>query len=300
MLAFILLVVWLGAAASALLWGLDYYVLPLEERAFSPLAPVFAPTGAVGHGLGVVGTAMIVVGVAGYSARRRMPLLRSLGALKQGLQVHIFLCTLGPLFVLLHTSFKFGGLVSVAFWSMAVVVASGLFGRYVYVRIPKTLNGRFLEVDQVQERIRELSDEIRARVTEVAAAGSGLPAASLDASLDAALHGGLAPGEIRAQPRGFFAALLWAVREDLRARGRERRLRRAVRQGHVPLEFRRSLLELARERARLRQQAIVLQPFQRLFRYWHVVHLPLAVVMFIILAGHIAVAVLFGYTWVWG
>jgi hypothetical protein len=244
---------------------------------------MFAPTGFVGHGLGIVGTAMIVVGVVGYSARRRLAFLRPLGALKHWLQVHIFLCTLGPFFVLLHTTFKFGGLVSVAFWSMAVVVASGLFGRYVYVRIPKTLNGRFLGVDAVQARIEELSAAIRERAGEAAAA----------------VEEALASQDIRARPRGFTGSLVWAVREDVRTRGRQRRLRKIVREGHVPAELQAPLLDLVGERTRLSQQALLLQPFQRLFRYWHVVHLPLAVVMFLILAGHVVVAVLFGYTWIW-
>ena len=55
---------------------------------------------------------------------------------------------------------------------------------------------------------------------------------------------------------------------------------------------------LAGEQRRLRQQVLLLRPFQRLFRYWHVFHLPLAIVMFLILAVHVGVAVLFGYTWV--
>jgi len=35
-----------------------------------------------------------------------------------------------------------------------------------------------------------------------------------------------------------------------------------------------------------------------MFRYWHAFHLPLAILMFVILAVHIAVAILFGYTWI--
>jgi hypothetical protein len=42
---------------------------------------------------------------------------------------------------------------------------------------------------------------------------------------------------------------------------------------------------------------VLLKPFQRLFHYWHVLHLPLAIVMFLILAVHVAVALVFGYGW---
>jgi hypothetical protein len=57
-------------------------------------------------------------------------------------------------------------------------------------------------------------------------------------------------------------------------------------------------LSLAAEQRRLRVQALLLQPFQRLFRYWHAVHLPLALVMLVIVTLHVGVSILFGYTWI--
>jgi hypothetical protein len=55
LLTFLLVIVWAGAAGSALWWGLDYYRLPLQERAYSDLAPLFAPTGLVGQGVFIGG-----------------------------------------------------------------------------------------------------------------------------------------------------------------------------------------------------------------------------------------------------
>ena len=282
MLSFVLTVIWLGVAGSALVSGLDYYQLPLEQRAYSDLAPLFAPTGLLGQGMGIVGTLLITLGVVGYTARKRLPFLAKAGALKHWLQVHIFLCTLGPFLVLLHTTFKFGGIVSIAFWSMSVVVLSGVFGRYVYVRIPKTINGRFLTMDAVADKVRELTGEI--------ASGSGLALAEIEAFLDssAALP----------RPRGLLQAVAFAVREDVRQRREVRGLSDFLHARAVPADLRGPVLTLVREQRRLRQQALVLQPFQRLFRYWHVVHLPLATVMFLILAVHVTVSILFGYTWI--
>lgn len=282
MLPFIPTVLWLAAAGSALLWGLDYYLLPLETRAFSDLAPMFSPTGLVGHGLGIIGTGFILLGVIGYTLRKRLPFLGRLGALKHWLQVHIFLCTLGPFFVLLHTTFKFGGLVSISFWSMSVVVTSGIFGRYVYVRIPKTLNGRFLDLGSLQERIQDLGRSLTDQVA--------LP----EGVLDEVLAG---DGPPRGRP-GLLGALVLAVREDVRHRRRLRGLRRILRSAGVPKEFHSQVVDLAAERQRLRQQTLLLNPFQRLFRYWHVIHLPLAAVMFLILCVHVAVSIMFGYTWI--
>lgn len=291
MLAGILFVVWVGVAGASTFWGWEYYMLPLEERAFSSMASLFAPTGLVGQGYGVVGTAMLLVGVVGYSMRKRLPVLRRVGSLRDWLQVHIFLCTLGPYLVLLHTTFKFGGLVAVAFWSMAVVVASGVFGRYVYARIPKTINGSFLDLEQIRHRAAALADQVRARsgLAEDRVAGL-LAGVALDPGGTAALE--------RGGPDGLIRSIGVALREDLRGRVRARRVARELRREGVPGKLRRDLVGLVRERDRLHRQTLVLRPFQRLFRYWHVIHLPLAIVMTLVLAVHVTVAVLFGYTWI--
>ena len=282
MLLTILTVVWLVVAGSALAAGLDYYLLPLAERPFSHLAPLFAPTGLVGQGLGVVGTGMIVLGVVGYAARKRLASLARAGQLRHWLQVHIFLCTLGPFLVLLHTTFKFGGIVSVAFWSMAVVVASGVFGRYVYARIPKTINGRFLEMGAVANDVAALARQM--------AEATGIPLPDLEARL--------APAGPPARPDSLAGAVALALRDDLRRRRELRALRSFLRDHDVPSDLGSPAVELAAAHLRLRHQALLLQPFQRIFRYWHVIHLPLATVMMVVVALHVAVSVLFGYTWI--
>jgi len=273
---------WLGVAGVALLSGLDFYLLPGQERAFSPLADLWSPTGLYGHGMGIVGSAMILIGVFGYSARKRFALLARFGQLRHWLSVHIFLCTLGPFLVLLHTTFKFGGIVSIAFWSMAIVVASGVFGRYVYARIPKTVNGRFLGLRAIQERALELSALIAAR--------TGVPRAEIEGLVAAPVPSTHAESLIGAMGAAFAS--------DVRAMGQRRALRTYLKRRAVPLELHAPVVAMDAERRRLLRQALLLQPFQRLFRYWHVIHLPLATVMFIVLGVHVTVAVMFGYTWI--
>lgn len=272
--------VWFGIAGLALVSGLDYYLMPLDERAFSDLAATWGPTGLVGHGLGIAGSLMMFVGVLGYTIRKRLAVMDRAGALRHWLRVHIFLCTLGPFLVLLHTTFKFGGIVSIAFWSMAIVVASGVFGRYVYVRIPKTAQGQFLGRTAVARRIHELTDVI--------ALQTGIAAPELDRLLAPAV----------AAPTGLAGAVALATRDGSYRRRFRTRVGRAFAERAVPEVVREGALRLADEQRRLRHQALILHPFQRLFRYWHVLHLPLAAVMFIVLAVHVAVSVAFGYTWI--
>jgi hypothetical protein len=150
----------------------------------------------------------MLIGVSSYMIRKRSRRLHKVGILKHWLEFHIFLCTLGPILVLFHTSFKFGGIVAISFWSMVAVFLSGIIGRFIYIRIPRTIEGRELTLNEVRK-----------------------------------LNTGLAE-----------AAL-------------ERRIER-------------------------------LRKMQKLFTYWHVAHLPFALIMLIIMLIHVVVTLTFGYRWI--
>jgi hypothetical protein len=277
----ILLLLWIGVAGGALYWGYDYYVTPLQDRPFSDLHELLKPSGLFGQGYGVVGALFITVGVFLYAIRKRVPPLRRLGKLKHWLQVHIFLCTLGPFLVLLHTGFKIGGIVAIAFWSMVVVTLSGIFGRYVYVRIPKTIGGQFASLGAIRSQKRALLESLQA-----------------DFDLDDTEIAGLLEASAARKPRGFLDALGLAVRHDLVKWSLKRRIRRLLAQKGIPPGPREAAVRLVQEGLRLEQQILLLQPFQQLFRYWHILHMPLAALMFLVMLLHVGVAVMFGYTWI--
>lgn len=274
-------VLWLAMATVLVARGIGYYPLPLQERAYAADHELLKPSGDIGLGYGFIGTAMMLVGVAGYSARRRVRWLQRAGKLKTWLGVHIFLCTMGPFLILLHTTFKFGGLVSIAFWSMTAVVLSGVFGRYVYVRIPKTLNGQFLSLKAIEER--------RTAMLEVIGERSGLSEPDVQRILAVAR---------RPAPRGFAAALTQSLWYDLTESRHNRSIQRLLAAKGVPPKARAAAARLFTDEVQLEHQVALLTPFQRLFKYWHLFHMPLAIVMLLIVLVHVSVAVLLGYTWI--
>jgi hypothetical protein len=160
-------------------------------------------------------------------------------------------------------------------------VASGVFGRYVYAHLPKTLNGVFLSREVVEERRVLLEDRIRGMTESIPALAGLTPAVS----------------PIRA-PRGFLPALALAVRWDIKGRSDASTVRRALQSTEMDTETRGAVLGLVRQRRKLEQQVLLMAPFRRLFHYWHVFHIPLAIVMSLILLVHVTVAILFGYTWI--
>lgn len=274
-------VLWLAIATVLVSRGIGYYPLPLQERAYAVDHDVLKPSGDIGLGYGFIGTAMMLVGVAGYSARRRVRWLQRVGKLKTWLGVHIFLCTMGPFLILLHTTFKFGGLVSIAFWSMTAVVLSGVFGRYVYVRIPKTLNGQFLSLKAIEER--------RTAMLNVIVERSGLSEPEVQRILAVAK---------RPAPRGFAAALAQSLWYDLTESRHSRAIQRLLAAKGVPPKARAAAASLFTDEVQLEHQVALLAPFQRLFKYWHLFHMPLAIVMLVVVLIHVSVAVLLGYTWI--
>ena len=276
---------WIVLAGIPLYQAFDYYLLPLHDRPYSSLHELFKPSGVYGHGLGIVGSLMMIVGVSTYSFRKRSAILGNVGKISSWLTFHIFLCTLGPFYVMLHTTFRFNGIVSISFWSMAAVVASGIFGRYVYVRIPKSLNGRFLEAKQLRSRKAELVTQLES---------SGIEDASV-AKLQT-LIAGTGNGQT---PK---TSLLQAIGKSIGARRARRHYVRKVTSVLGAMSLTPVVSEKLRgmlvEHHQLRSQLEIIRPFQRLFGYWHVFHLPLAIIMFLILFVHVGVAITFGYAWI--
>ncbi len=141
-----------GATLLLGVYGYQYYTTPLEERFFQPHYDLLKPSGILGHGFGIIGSLMMIFGVAIYMIRKKSQAVSSTSdSLKHWLEFHIFLCTVGPILVLYHTAFKFGGIVAVSFWSMVAVVASGVVGRFIYVQIPRTIQGKELSVSELMK-----------------------------------------------------------------------------------------------------------------------------------------------------
>lgn len=188
--------------------GYSFYQVELEDRFFHEDYISLKPSGVLGHGYGIVGSLCMVIGVSSYMMRKRVKRMQRWGILKHWLEFHIFLCTLGPILVLFHTSFKFGGLVAISFWSMVAVFLSGIIGRFIYIRIPRTIEGRELTLNEVRKMNTNLDHKI------------------------------------------------------------------------------------------LEQRISRLKKLHDLFRYWHVAHLPFAIIMLVIMLIHVVITITFGYRWI--
>jgi hypothetical protein len=261
--------------------GWAYYNTQLTERFYHNDHATLKPSGAWGHGLGIIGTLLILIGVFSYIARKRYRVFHRWGRLKYWLEFHIFLCSLGPIMVLFHTAFKFGGLVSISFWSMVAVVASGVIGRFIYIQIPRTIEGRELNLSEIQQMKVDLEELLRNRYQvpdEIYA--------NIEAALEAPRHTkeGNLIGNIISKHRNDWAAV-GQVRKILRAQNFERKDIK-------------NIIGVLKNEIALDNKISRLQTMQELFRYWHVAHLPFALIMLVIMVIHVGVTLAFGYRWI--
>lgn len=260
--------------------GYSYYSTPLEERFYHPDHKDFKASGLYGHGLGIFGTLLIVIGVFGYMARKRYRILYSLGALKYWLEFHIFLCSLGPVMILFHTSFKFGGIVSVSFWSMIAVVASGVLGRFIYLQIPRTIEGKALSRNEITNLMSDKASDLKM--------DESVPDIDLEYILSEVRT---KASDVKPGFLGFFSQYLdnIRIRKDISNELKDKNLD----QNEI-----RPIMKLVGTEISLTRKIQYLEAMQRLFRYWHIAHLPFALIMLIIMVVHVIITLTFGARWI--
>jgi hypothetical protein len=281
-------VLFLAAAVGlvAALWvfvsldGWTYYQTPLRVRGYAKAHHLLRPSGSAGHLLGIVGFGIVTLTLL-YTLRKHWAPLRKIGTAKGWLEAHIFCGLLGPILITLHTSFKFNGIISVAYWSMALVVGSGFVGRYLFVRIPKTLRGTEVSLQELEARAAELKATLADATLSI----------KLLRRIEAFESEALPPRQ--AEP-GYAAALFGGFS----FRRRLARLRREIAASGMAPEMLHDALDIVSERAELLRRIAFLDRTKKLFSLWHVVHKPLVWVMFGIGALHVALALYMGYSFV--
>ncbi len=266
----------LGTIAVFLARGFDYYRTPLPERPRHEMYWELKPGGSLGRQFGIAGASMMVL-MLGYSLRKRWRPLRRLGAVRMWLDYHIFLGVCGPLFIVLHSSFKVRGLVALSFWSMVAVALSGVLGRYIYRQIPRSRAGDELSLTEVEAQDRELSRQL--------VESFGLPPEAI-AELEAAAEAGLDPG------RSLPSLLAAAAADSLTLR---RRLGCFRRQHALEPGLGRRFERTVTRKALLRRRLVLWPALRRIFHHWHVVHKPFALTMYLFMIVHVAVAWMTGY-----
>lgn len=250
---------------------------------------------ALGYTLGTLG-ALLIVWLAWFGVRKRQ-YSSTVGTVQGWLSAHVYLGLALILVVLLHSGFQFGMNVhTLALVLMILVVLSGIFGVYMYIKYPLRLSenrqgaGRSDLVDQI--------DDIDRRAKRVA---GGLPRGYgelVHSGINRTVVGGSAWAMIAGRDNsqvvlptgddytvvanpGQEAALDWLAEQQSRSMDAETAAKMAELSGL--LRNKRKLLERLREDIRL----------QAMLEVWLYIHVPLSVGLLAALVVHIITVFLY-------
>jgi hypothetical protein len=260
----------------------SYYTSSQIDRPRLPVHSDWKPSGLYGHGLGIIGSSMLIL-LFIYSIRKRVKMFRTWGRLPTWLNYHIFLGIAGPILVTFHTAFKFGGLVSISYWSMIAVMISGFIGRYIYVKIPRQLSGVELSLSDVKHKRSELLSILK---DDYGLDNEHLVLIDQFSNSAKLKERGLA---------GYFSFLYmdlvgWFQYHIF--------IKKIIKSVNIPLEKEKELKSLVKNDVQLSRQIAFWDAAQTLFHYWHVIHKPFAYTMVVIMIIHIGVTITLGYTWI--
>jgi hypothetical protein len=288
-----LLLAWLLAAAVVLViagYGYDYYSLGAAQRPFSPKHELLRPSGTIGMKLGMLGVLLFFL-IYLYPLRKKWGWLARQGNSRHWLDFHVVLGTTAPLIVAFHSSFKFGNIAGMAFWSMLAVTISGFVGRYLYSQIPRSLNAAELSLKELEDTENAMRRDLANQqltfgsrmeaIFDLPDAETVARISIFSALLLMILIDCKRPFQVallRLQAAGFGRWLLSLC--GLRATS-DTKVERAI--------------SVARRQSALSKRVLFLSRTQQVFHLWHVVHRPFSYAFAILAILHIGIALFMGY-----
>lgn len=262
--------------------GLSFYLTPYVERPHHVDYRLLRPAGFRSHGLGILGTVMMLL-LFLYSARKRIRFFRGLGHVAKWLKVHIFFGIMGPLFVILHSTFKVNGLISISFWSMIAVAMSGVLGRYLYMKIPHNMLGRELSYDELNQKRALLNRHLKKHYK--------VPVKLLGEIEQVTQRRDL-------ESMSIFFVFYYLIKDDLTRRNKLKKLVLDYSsEMHLSGNEMREFLQAIHVKAKMDGETFLWKRIHSLFHYWHVIHKPFAYIMLLIMFVHVVVSIMMGYTW---
>ena len=248
-----------------------------------------SPESGIGYYLGIVGGTLMLLLLL-YPLRKKARFMCTLGLVKHWFKMHMLFGVLGPVAILYHANFGLGSINSkIAMFSMLSVAMSGLIGRYLYAKIHHGLYGR-------KANIKELKEELMLSKGQL----------GLDFTLSkrAVIQIKIIERQTLKKRNILLATLLWPV-INLKTQWTKYQLRKIFNQDFsksVSADKKdKKIIDALSNQASAKVNAYLdalykifgFKIFQSLFSLWHVLHLPLFVML--IITGILHVFVVHSY-----
>lgn len=233
-----------------------------------------AETG-MGYALGIIGGIFMLL-VSLYPLSKRVAWMPRWIRIRYWFLFHMVFGIIGPVMVLFHANFHIGSLNStVALVSMLVVVCSGLIARYIYTRIHHGLYGQRITLKELKHeldnehtellRILEMDEKLKKRLTAMESRAFG-SYTSLSMSL---IH-----------------AISMAI-DTRRLESGSIRLLKKSKCGQTPTATSEKTKKFIHRYTDTLRHIAEFRVYERLFSWWHILHMPLFIMMIITAIIHI-------------
>jgi hypothetical protein len=238
----------------------------------------------IGYNLGLVGGIMMLI-LLTYPLRKYLQSFRNWGPVRHWFSFHMYLGVIGPVLVLAHSTFRLKSTnATVAFICMLIVAASGIVGRFIYVRIHRGLYGEKLNFKELQGKAGFESEEMHSKlhfVPDVERRLTEFQAYALTPNL------GFGKTAVRLFTMGTRRRVIYArcaselrrvmrERAEIRHWDRDKLRRRLGRATRLVDEYLVSV-----------QRVSQFDVYDRLFRLWHVAHVPLVYLLVLSAIAHV-------------
>ncbi len=164
---------------------------------------------------------------------------------------------------------------------MVAVFLSGVIGRFIYIQIPRSIEGRELSLNEVKDLKSDISGILKTNYN--------LDEKSYNDILESVKK------KVDVYHSNPFVRYFRKVGSDSKT---IRNVKLVLKQNKLSQVESRNILKLLKNEISLNRKIDRLQTMQNLFKYWHVAHLPFALVMLIIMVIHVIVTIVFGYRWI--
>lgn len=264
------------AVLAFVLWHGDYYLRSAAQRAADPKHALLRSDRSLGLWFGLAAVGAVLANLA-YLARRQQWFGLRFGQLSTWMTTHVATGTGAVLLAMLHAAMAprqtIGGF---AFWALVVLLVTGAVGRWFYAWLPRSANGRELELDKLRSELM---------------AARGRPG---DAFARTAHDEVLALLERRQWRSTWFGRVLALVGLQWDLWRTERRLRRRGAEAGASREAIAAALVQAREVHAAAVAMAHLEDLRALLGTWRWLHRWLALLMVLLVLVHVAVAVMHG------
>jgi len=226
----------------------------------------------IGYALGIIGGSLMLI-LLMYPISKRIRFLTMLVPLRYWFGVHMMLGVLGPVMILFHSNFQLGSINStVALSCMLIVAGSGLIGRYIYTRIHHGLYGSKIQMNELRSDLATEHQRL-----------------SGEASISEALQQQLTGIEKKhlATDTGIISGIINLNALSASSRIIREQLVNDMSDQSVIASPAKATTRVIDQYFSSLRRITVFRLYERLFSLWHILHLPLFIMMIITAIIHI-------------